>query len=102
MRQGCPLYPQERTWRLLHGLSTKSKRPPATITNLSPPLLNTRKLAPPIPNAGAAQPADGHEGMTIGLEQFRARRELWLDRMLIQPFLGEVGNYPINRRGDRR
>ncbi len=47
-----------------------------------------------------AQPADGHEGMTIGLEQFRARRELWLDRMLIQPFLGKVGDYPINRRGD--
>ncbi len=49
-----------------------------------------------------AQPADGHDGMTIGIEQFRAPREQWLDRMLIQPFLGEVGNYPINRRGDRR
>ena len=49
-----------------------------------------------------AQPVDGHAGMTIGLEQFRTPRDLWLDRMLIQPFLGEVGNYPINRRGDRR
>ncbi len=49
-----------------------------------------------------AQPADGHGGMTIGIEQFRARRDLWLDRMLLQPFLGEVGDYPINRRGDSR
>ncbi len=49
-----------------------------------------------------AQPADGHDGMTIGIEQFRTPREQWLDRMLIQPFLGEVGNYPINRRGDNR
>ena len=49
----------------------------------------------------AAQPANGHEGMTIGLEQFCSPRELWLDRMLIQPLLGEVGNYPINRGGDR-
>ncbi len=46
-----------------------------------------------------AQPADGHGGMTIGIEQFRAPRELWLDRMLLQPFRGEVGDYPINRRG---
>jgi len=49
-----------------------------------------------------AQPADGHSGMTIGIEQFRAPRDLWLDRMLLQPFLGKVGNYPINRRGDSR
>jgi sterol desaturase/sphingolipid hydroxylase (fatty acid hydroxylase superfamily) len=33
-----------------------------------------------------AQPAAGHEGMTIGLEQFRDPRELRLDRMLVQPF----------------
>jgi len=35
-----------------------------------------------------AQPKDGHEGMTIGIEQFRTRRDLWLDRMLAQPFVG--------------
>jgi len=35
-----------------------------------------------------AQPRDGHQGMTIGIEQFRTRRDLWLDRMLIQPLLG--------------
>ncbi len=33
-----------------------------------------------------AQPRDGHEGMTIGLGEFRTRRDLWLDRMLLQPF----------------
>lgn len=43
-----------------------------------------------------AQPKDGHEGMTIGIEQFRTRRDLWLDRMLIQPFRGRASTYPIN------
>ncbi len=51
-----------------------------------------------------AQPAAGHEGMTIGIEQFREGRDLRLDRLLVQPFLGETGEYPINRRrwGQRR
>jgi len=31
------------------------------------------------------QPAAGHDGMTIGLEQFRDPRELWLDRLITQP-----------------
>jgi sterol desaturase/sphingolipid hydroxylase (fatty acid hydroxylase superfamily) len=44
-----------------------------------------------------AQPRDGHEAMTIGIEQFRTRRDLWLDRMLIQPLLGPASGYPINR-----
>ena len=35
-----------------------------------------------------AQPEAGHEGMTIGIEQFRTPRDLWLDRMLVQPLLG--------------
>jgi len=35
-----------------------------------------------------AQPARGHHGMGIGIEQFRTRRDLWLDRMLIQPLRG--------------
>ena len=47
-----------------------------------------------------AQPAGGHEAMTIGIEQFRTPRDLWLDHMLVQPFLGKTGNYPINRRAD--
>jgi sterol desaturase/sphingolipid hydroxylase (fatty acid hydroxylase superfamily) len=44
-----------------------------------------------------AQPKAGHEDMTIGIEQFRSRRSLWLDRMLIQPLLGRASGYPINR-----
>jgi sterol desaturase/sphingolipid hydroxylase (fatty acid hydroxylase superfamily) len=36
------------------------------------------------------QPRDGHESMTIGVEPFRTRRDLRLDRMLIQPFRGPV------------
>jgi sterol desaturase/sphingolipid hydroxylase (fatty acid hydroxylase superfamily) len=44
-----------------------------------------------------AQPKGGHEGMTIGIEQFHTPRDLWLDQMLVQPFRGSVGGYPINR-----
>ncbi len=44
-----------------------------------------------------AQPCEGHEGMTIGIDQFREPRELWLDRMLFQPLRKKVGNYPINQ-----
>jgi len=32
-----------------------------------------------------AQPAKGHEGMTIGIEDFREERDQWLDRLLWQP-----------------
>jgi sterol desaturase/sphingolipid hydroxylase (fatty acid hydroxylase superfamily) len=46
-----------------------------------------------------AQPKDGHDTMTIGIEQFRTQRDLRLDRMLIQPLRGAAGDYPINRRG---
>ncbi len=47
------------------------------------------------------QPRAGHERMTIGIEQFREPRELRLERMLVQPFLGEAGAYPIGARGSR-
>lgn len=47
-----------------------------------------------------AQPADGHTGMTIGIEQFRTKGDLRLDRMLIQPLRGPASGYPINRRDD--
>ncbi len=47
-----------------------------------------------------AQPAAGHAGMTIGIEQFREAGDLRLDRMLAQPFKGGVGAYPISRRAD--
>lgn len=42
------------------------------------------------------QPAAGHLAMTIGIEDFRDPRELGLPRMLIQPWRGEAGGYPIN------
>lgn len=49
-----------------------------------------------------AQPAAGHEAMTIGIEQFRDPRELGLDRMLLQPLRGDAGRYPLGRReGDK-
>lgn len=46
-----------------------------------------------------AQPAHGHEGMTIGLKQFRDPKRLTLPWMLALPFMGKAGDYPINRRG---
>jgi len=45
-----------------------------------------------------AQPAAGHEAMTIGVDAFRAPEELRLDRLLVQPFRDTPGAYPINRR----
>jgi sterol desaturase/sphingolipid hydroxylase (fatty acid hydroxylase superfamily) len=45
-----------------------------------------------------AQPEAGHEGMTIGIEQFRDPSELRLDRMLIQPFRDDDRLYPLGRR----
>jgi len=45
-----------------------------------------------------AQPAAGHKAMTIGLEQCRDQRQglLW---MLVQPFTGQTGSYPMGREG---
>jgi sterol desaturase/sphingolipid hydroxylase (fatty acid hydroxylase superfamily) len=45
-----------------------------------------------------AQPAKGHEGMEIGIEQFRTRRDLWLDRMLIQPLRGPASGHVLDPR----
>jgi sterol desaturase/sphingolipid hydroxylase (fatty acid hydroxylase superfamily) len=47
-----------------------------------------------------AQPEAGHTAMTIGIEQFRSPRELWLDRMLLQPFRADAGGYAIGRQRD--
>ena len=47
-----------------------------------------------------AQPVAGHEAMTIGVEQFRTRADLRLDRLLTQPFRETAGGYAINRRPD--
>jgi sterol desaturase/sphingolipid hydroxylase (fatty acid hydroxylase superfamily) len=49
-----------------------------------------------------AQPKAGHAGMTIGIEQFRNPRDLRLDRLLIQPWLGPASSYPINRSRTER
>jgi sterol desaturase/sphingolipid hydroxylase (fatty acid hydroxylase superfamily) len=45
-----------------------------------------------------AQPAKGHEEMEIGIEQFRTRRDLWLDRMLVQPLRGPASGHALDRR----
>jgi sterol desaturase/sphingolipid hydroxylase (fatty acid hydroxylase superfamily) len=45
-----------------------------------------------------AQPEKGHEGMEIGIEQFRTRRDLWLDRMLVQPLSGPASGHALDPR----
>jgi sterol desaturase/sphingolipid hydroxylase (fatty acid hydroxylase superfamily) len=47
-----------------------------------------------------AQPAAGHEAMTIGVDAFRSPADLRLDRLLVQPFRDTPGGYAINRRPD--
>jgi sterol desaturase/sphingolipid hydroxylase (fatty acid hydroxylase superfamily) len=41
------------------------------------------------------QPQAGHDGMTIGIEQFRAPSEQRLHRMLTQPFRDDTRGYPL-------
>ena len=45
------------------------------------------------------QPAAGHQGMTIGIAQFRNPRRLTLPWMLALPFIGKTGEYAIGRHG---
>ena len=45
-----------------------------------------------------AQPAAGHDAMTIGVDAFRTPADLRLDRLLVQPFRDTPGGYAINRR----
>jgi sterol desaturase/sphingolipid hydroxylase (fatty acid hydroxylase superfamily) len=46
-----------------------------------------------------AEPIDGHEGMEIGLSQFRDERVAdRLHWMLLLPFVGRPGEYPLGRR----
>ena len=47
-----------------------------------------------------AQPASGHEMMTIGVDAFRSPEDVRLDRLLVQPLLDTPGGYAINRRPD--
>jgi sterol desaturase/sphingolipid hydroxylase (fatty acid hydroxylase superfamily) len=44
-----------------------------------------------------AQPTRGHEGMTIGLSQFRDPRRLTLPWLIILPFFGKTGKYPFTQ-----
>ena len=47
------------------------------------------------------QPAAGHTEMTIGLSQFRDERQAdRLHWMLLLPFGGKTGDYPVNRHGE--
>lgn len=43
------------------------------------------------------QPEKGHQGMTIGLSQFRDPKRLTLPWLIILPFVGDPGGVPINR-----
>ena len=43
-----------------------------------------------------AQPAKGHDEMEIGIEQFRTHRDLWLDRMLVQPLRGPASGHALD------
>ena len=49
-----------------------------------------------------AQPAKGHQGMEIGIEQFRTPRDLWIDRMLVQPLRGPASGHALEPGKDRR
>ena len=47
------------------------------------------------------QPTRGHDGMTIGLHQFRDPSRLTLLRLLALPFIGKGGAYAIGQRGTK-
>ena len=49
-----------------------------------------------------AQPVAGHEGMTIGLEQYQEQRRQTLPWLLVQPFVGRTGEYPVGGGGHGR
>jgi sterol desaturase/sphingolipid hydroxylase (fatty acid hydroxylase superfamily) len=49
-----------------------------------------------------SQPCAGHEAMRIGLTQFQNERVEQLHWMLALPFVGKVGDYPVNRRCDEK
>ena len=48
------------------------------------------------------EPGAGHDGMTIGLSQFHDERQVdRLPGMLVLPFVGDPGDYPVNRGMER-
>ena len=46
-----------------------------------------------------AQPVAGHDGMTIGLSQYRKPEKLRLPELLLLPFTGNPGSYSFNSIG---
>jgi sterol desaturase/sphingolipid hydroxylase (fatty acid hydroxylase superfamily) len=48
------------------------------------------------------EPANGHTGMILGLEQFRDSARLTLIGILVLPFVGAPGKYPLRRSGEDR
>jgi sterol desaturase/sphingolipid hydroxylase (fatty acid hydroxylase superfamily) len=48
-----------------------------------------------------AQPTKGHDGMIIGLNQFRDPTRLTLPWILALPFIGKGGRYALGRRGTK-
>jgi len=45
------------------------------------------------------QPRGGHQGMTIGIRNFRTTRQAsWITGLLTMPFIGKISGYAINRR----
>jgi sterol desaturase/sphingolipid hydroxylase (fatty acid hydroxylase superfamily) len=43
------------------------------------------------------QPAKGHVEMTIGLDQYKEPKKLTLPWLIILPFIGKLGKYPMTR-----
>jgi sterol desaturase/sphingolipid hydroxylase (fatty acid hydroxylase superfamily) len=43
------------------------------------------------------QPAKGHVEMTIGLDQYKEPQKLTLPWLIILPFIGKLGKYPMTR-----
>jgi hypothetical protein len=40
--------------------------------------------------------------MEIGIEQFRTRRDLWLDRMLVQPVRGPARGHALDPQNTKK
>ena len=49
-----------------------------------------------------AQPAAGHEEMTIGITPYRTTKQVTLIRLLLLPFIGESGNYSLKYKGQEQ
>lgn len=49
-----------------------------------------------------AQPAKGHQAMGFGINEFRTPRDLWLDRMPVQPLRGPASSHALDPGDGRR